>query len=253
MYNILIVDDEEIICSSLKARIQMLGGEGLNNIYEAYNGKEAIGLAEKVKLDIVITDIKMPEMNGIELIREMTRKNLARQFLVISGYDDYEYVREAFKCGIVDYLLKPVSMKDLKEKLEGIFNALKQKGGEQADNNSDTNQATEDKRSLSTVVDIAKKYIQENDIRRINLAVISNEVSMNYTYFSELFREETGVTFSRYLMDVKMSKAKDLLMDPCKKVHHIAYELGYENPKHFSRAFKKYFGISPTDYRNKME
>ncbi|HHX68789.1 MAG TPA: response regulator, partial [Gallicola sp.] len=138
MYNILIVDDEEIICSSLKARLEKILGNGFNSIHEAYNGIDAIKLAEKTNLDIVITDIKMPKMDGIELIREMKRRNLSRNFLVISGYDDYEYVREAFRSGIVDYLLKPVSIRDLEEKLDGIYKTLKPNRDEPVYNNSDT-------------------------------------------------------------------------------------------------------------------
>jgi len=250
MYNILIVDDEEITCHSLKARIEKLFETTPKTIYEAYNSEDAIKLTEKVNIDIVITDIKMPGMNGIELIKKIIKNSLACRFLVVSGYGDYEYVRKAFLLGIDDYLLKPISSKDLKDKLEDIFKKLQQKKGQQILNGSNAQQSLGSTSSVSTVVEIAKKYVQENDIKNINLTTVSNHVSMNYTYFSELFKKETGVTFSQYLMDVKMSKAVDLLKNPCNTVQQIAYELGYENPKHFSRAFKNYFGISPTDFKN---
>jgi YesN/AraC family two-component response regulator len=104
-------------------------------------------------------------------------------------------------------------------------------------------------KSEKSVIDIAKKYIEENFSKEINMAEIANKVSMNYFYFSKLFKEETQMTFSAYLTALRMEEAKRLLMDPINKINDISIKVGYDNHFHFSRAFKNYTGISPKDYR----
>lgn len=114
MYTLLIVDDELIICESLKSKISRLGFSEIGEIITCTSGEEAISISKKIKPQIVITDIKMPGMNGIQLIQELSTFLDPAYFFVLSGYDDYTYVRDAFRQGAIDYLLKPVRLKDLK-------------------------------------------------------------------------------------------------------------------------------------------
>ena len=251
MHTILLVDDEEIICNSMKAKIERIPGLDVEEILTAYNALDALKIAEKVNPDVIITDIKMPGMNGIELIKEMINNDLRGEYIILSGYDDYVYVREAFKCGIVDYLLKPASTEDIKEKLYLAFERVEEKTKKITQNPYRWPMHQEFENNTpreKSIIDIALKYIEDN-IENVALTAVSNMVCMNYTYFSEFFKKQTGITFSDYVMNVKMRKAKALLQDPLNQIQDVAYEIGYENPKNFTRAFKKYYGISPTDFR----
>lgn len=105
--------------------------------------------------------------------------------------------------------------------------------------------------SEKSVVDVAKKYIQENYYKDIDMTIVANMVSMSYTYFSKIFKEQTGMNFIDYLMKVRMETAERLLSDPTNKINEISSKVGYDNPKHFTRAFRNYFGISPKEYRDR--
>lgn len=101
-----------------------------------------------------------------------------------------------------------------------------------------------------TVIDIAKRYVKENYGRSINLAVVANIVSMNYSYFSKLFKNRIGMNFSDYVMQMRMEEAKKLLADPVNRIFEISSRVGYDNPKHFARAFKGYAGVTPSEYQS---
>lgn len=112
-------------------------------------------------------------------------------------------------------------------------------------------QLKEKNRELS-VVDIVKRYVRENYYKDIDMAVVANLVSVSYSHFSKIFKEETGMNFSDYLIKVRMEKALEMLNNPVNRVQDIAASVGYGNPKHFTRAFKNYFGFAPTDYRDHL-
>jgi len=109
--------------------------------------------------------------------------------------------------------------------------------------------ASENAEPEETVVTFAESYIKEHFYRDVQLAEMANRVSMNYSYFSKLFKERTGLTFTAYLMKVRMEEARKLLKDPTLRINEVSEKVGYGNLYHFSRAFKNYFGISPKEYR----
>lgn len=105
--------------------------------------------------------------------------------------------------------------------------------------------------SEKTAIDIAKSYIRNNYARDIDLAVVSNAVSMHYNYFCKYFKENTGLNFSEYLTQVRMEEARKLLGDPTIKIYEVSARVGYDNPKRFTRLFKNYFGLLPEEYRKR--
>ena len=113
MYKVLIVDDEQLIRSGMIARFQYLNFK-FERIREAASGVEALALLEKEPADIVITDIKMPDMDGMTLIREAKEKYPGTQFVILSGYAEFEYAETAIELGVKSYLLKPISNDELK-------------------------------------------------------------------------------------------------------------------------------------------
>ena len=124
-HNILIVDDEQLIRQGLRARIEYLGID-VDEIFEAENGLMALRLQEEHPIDVVITDIRMPDMDGLELIQEMQKKNNQIKFVVLSGYAEFSYAETAIRLGVKAYLLKPVSNDDLKAAFDKAYKEMEQ-------------------------------------------------------------------------------------------------------------------------------
>ena len=124
-HNILIVDDEQLIRQGLRARIEYLGID-VDEIFEAENGLMALRLQEEHPIDVVITDIRMPDMDGLELIQEMQKKNNQIKFVVLSGYAEISYAETALRLGVKAYLLKPVSNDDLKAAFDKAYKEMEQ-------------------------------------------------------------------------------------------------------------------------------
>ncbi|NMO98056.1 response regulator transcription factor [Paenibacillus lemnae] len=277
MLDLLIVDDEELIREEIRSKIIRIGNPSISNIHFAVDGQQALHALRELKPDIVISDIRMPNLDGLSLIRECYTAYPQIKFIVLSGYGDYGYVREAFKYGIVDYLLKPVRLSELESQLShAIQECTEHKAHQNAAEhvspsafpeaesaNVDMNAegissptltgselgGDEGEARPKSLIGLVKQYIADRPYGDVCLSEISNVVSMNYTYFSSWFKEETGWTFSSYMMKLKMDEAKRLLENPTLRVNEVASRVGYDNIYHFSRAFKNYSGLSPKEYR----
>ena len=233
MLKILILDDEEIICKTLDLMLKRIEGISEVKTYLASDGYTALDILEKNDVDIILSDLCMDEMDGFTFIeRVITRKN-PPPIIAVSAYGDFEYVRNAFKLGIFDYIVKPV---DFKVFQDTIKNAVKKLNLEK-DNSYD-------------VIEAIKDYVAQNIENDISLTQASNFLSMDYSYFSKYFKQMTGQSFSRYVMSEKMKYCEKLLRESNIKIHELAYKMGYNNASNFSRAFYKYTGTWPTEYKN---
>jgi two-component system, response regulator YesN len=124
MITILVLDDEVIITKGLVSKIKRISHEQIGDIFESNNPFEALELVKSIKPHIIITDMKMPEMNGLEFIKAANALSSSSQFIILSGYDDYQFVRKSFQQGAVDYLLKPISIEDLATKLDEVIKLI---------------------------------------------------------------------------------------------------------------------------------
>ncbi|MDQ6417852.1 response regulator [Paenibacillus sp. LHD-117] len=120
MYTVIIVDDEKFVRKGL---IKMLDWEssGFQVIDEAEDGEDALILLREKKPDLVLTDIRMPVLDGLELIHAAFEEKMETEFIIISGYNDFRYARQAMRYGVLDYVLKPVDQAEIKQALEKIF------------------------------------------------------------------------------------------------------------------------------------
>lgn len=248
MLKVLIVDDEEIICRGIKSILERIHNPDIGEIHMAFSGMEGEKAAASIRPDIMITDIRMPDISGLALIKNVLKSGQDVKFIVLSGYDEFEYVKEAFKMGVADYLLKPASVTKLREVLEKVIEEIKAEK-EKKKSEKEKQNALMEIRIRENAVEAAREYIRENFRKNINMAIVANKVSMNYSYFSTLFKEKTGLNFVDYLTHVRMEEAKKLLLDPEIKIYEITALIGYDHPKHFTRVFKNHFGMSPKEYR----
>ena len=226
-YQLLIVDDEVLI---RKALSQYIDWESLNCVVHATasNGKEAIKIIEENKIDIVITDVKMPLIDGIELSRYICKNHPNITTVILSGYAEFEYAQSAIQYHVSQYLLKPIS----KEKIMScIKDIVKQKATELPADDSMNTAETAD----------------------MTLETIAESVHSNASYLSRIFKKEVGTSVITYITDLRIKKAKDLLEHSDLKTFEISDAVGIHDPAYFSVLFKKYTGMSPKSYRNKAD
>jgi YesN/AraC family two-component response regulator len=161
----------------------------------------------------------------------------------LSGHKDFEYVRQALLYGAKDYILKPTQYEQLREvfsKLKTELDAEMISSGHEVETKGNT--------FSQKVVEIIKNYVEEHykDVRLDELAQL---VQMNPFYLSKFFKEKTGQNFSDYLIQIKMEKAAQFLQDIRYKTYEVSYMVGYSEPKSFTRTFKRFYGISPREFR----
>ncbi len=242
MYRIIIVDDEPKI------------GEGLANLFPWGNlgfevagfftsGKEALEyINSHDDISVVMTDIQMPGMTGIELSRNLINTDIIVIFF--SAYQEFEYARSAIINHVVDYLIKPMKYEAMEACFERVRHLL--------DNRNPAKQPASDViRPSSAHEDMAetvKEYIREN-YRTASLEDAALLVHFSTAYLSSTFKAAAGISFSDYLLKIRMEKALELLADDKRKLYDVADAVGYMNPKNLSRNFKDYYKITPQEYR----
>ena len=253
MIKVILVDDEDIIREGIGSFIDWKA-LGMELAGQAANGKEAMDLLQQIKPDIIITDVKMPKMNGLQLLEQAKKEKSNCIVIMISSYDEFEYAQNALNFGAYAYLLKPIDTDRLVE-------LLKEAAKQLALNNSREellvkarqllNKPEEIRESgLSSTIYRAKKYIEDNYWKSdLRLEDVANYVYTNPSYFSTLFNKEMKISFGSFLTKTRMEKAIDLLKNSNMKIYEMAEKVGYQNVSWFTVAFKKYTGKSPGEYR----
>ena len=250
MYKLVVVDDEtqtrDALCDFFPW--EQLGFE---IVARFENGRSALEYLKNFPCDVLLTDIVMPIMSGLQLIKELQIQKLLPLTVILSGYRDFEYARQAMCCGIRNYILKPTKYHEIVEIFERIRDALDEEHlatdfllpAPEAE-------ASEELGYHEKLIQTVKDHVY-NNCRDASLDTASQTVSMNPAYLSLLFKQVTGENFSSFLMSVKMKKAAELLGDPNLRISDIGDLLGYSNPNSFARAFKLFYGIGPRNYRFK--
>ncbi|MEK3915110.1 response regulator [Paenibacillus sp. FSL H7-0331] len=348
MYSVMIVDDEQLIRRSLYKMISE-SPIGFTVVGEAEDGLAAFEQACSLTPDLILTDIKMPVMGGMDFIRNSRTANLDCQFIVLSGYGEFELAQEALRYGVADYLLKPIRPEQLEFTLVKMKTALDHKrnawmdydlwlvyypnaakrmadciwhmdeigihhelsqfyaqwiegahkypsckdrcveyvswvlknlqnyGGAElnqpnlyalrsAKNGDTIHKLTESlltewmnvirtKRNHGAYHTIkqAAAFMEKNYMdKELSLQSVADYVRLSPSYVSQIFKEAMGASFVQYLIQIRMEQSKCLLSNPHSKTYEVAEAVGYEDYPHFTKTFKKYYGISPREFRNRQ-
>lgn len=244
-YKYIIAEDESLIRKNLIKKIHALNLP-LDLAGEAINGEEAIALIERNCPDLVITDIRMPQCDGLELVKYLHNNYPAIKVIVLSGYDDFSYAQTALHYAVKDYLLKPVSSDTLLEALQRVLITM---GAESEDLKAYYTQANA--LNQETIAELLQTYLQENFQKDISLHELGDKFGFTPEYLGKIFKKHTGETLSRYLTKLRMNEAKRLLLNnPDMSIQKVGELVGYKDDFYFSRAFKNYTGIQPSKFRN---
>ncbi len=238
MYKLVIVDDEKKILDGI-AELFPWNNIGFEVTGRFTNAAAALAFLEENGADVVMTDIRMPGKDGLQLAEEISR-SMDCIIVILSSYSDYEYMRKALKIDIRDYLLKPINYGELSTCFEKIRSSLDEKY--KVDSNDDAPY-------YDKIIKSVDRYI-ENDYQRATLACAAELVGISSGYLSKIYKEKKGIGFQEYLNSTRMTKAAEMLADPSVKSYEIAFCVGYDSPKNFTRAFKSHYGVTPRDYRN---
>ncbi len=343
----MIVDDEYMIHLSLNKLIQLMDDK-FTIISEAEDGMEAYQLLLNSPPDIVITDIHMPEMDGLEFIQKTKRIYPYIKFIIISGYNDFEYAQKAIRFGVSDFLLKPIepdqfikTMKKIYHELKGTEQSIEKHNSwilslesyqqelvshiwsvdkektlacidcilthfEKENINQPLSHFLENlllyvnqellKRNVTlsdeiflhtewstafdknrlrihSIIELiiqevrgfrnlgsrqnilrAAQYMKENfSEENLSLQKVATHIGVSEAYFSRTFKEEMNISFIKYLITLRLEKAKELLLETDIKTIDIAFNVGFSDYPHFSKTFKKYYGVTPSELRKQLK
>ena len=244
MYKLIIVDDECAIRNGL-CNYFPWGDIGFEVVTSFENGKLALDYLNANMVDVVLTDVKMPVMDGIELAKQIFESGLHTKIVFLSGYRDFEYAKSALDFGVRSYLLKPT-------KYEKIFDAFtKLRLDFDKERSAGRSLEKEDYTvpgAKINIIDCVKAYVSEN-IKDVTLEGAAVYCRLNPHYLSSLFRQQVGEKFSDYVLKIKMQTAAKLLVETNAKIYEISLRVGYSNANSFSRTFRNYYNISPKSFR----
>lgn len=199
---------------------------------------EALTKIDGLLPDIVIMDINIPIMNGLKVIQMSRAKHPDMAFVIVSGYDDFSYCREALRMQITDYILKPVNYEEFGSCIDNLRISM-------FENRMKSDVETEEEQPIMGIV----RYMQEHLAGEISLNILAEKFNLNPQYVSQLFKNEIGVNFLAYLTNIRMEQAKKLLISTSLPIADISDKCGYGDYRVFTKAFKKAEGITPSQYR----
>lgn len=246
---VLIVDDEKL------ERVLIHKGykwedNGFEVVGEAASGMEALEMVKEHKPQIVLTDICMPSMDGLELSEKILQINPGTFIVIITGYREFDYARRAIKIGVEDFLLKPVNISELGNITKKLKEKITFKAYQKSMNKIVDIRETERVKQGNRVVNEALKYVDSNIFDpELTLKMVASKVFSNESYLSRAFKKEIGVTFVEYISKKRIEESVRLLNTTDMKVYEIAEKIGFRDSHYFSLCFKKHIGITIKEYK----
>lgn len=231
--NILVIDDAKNVRDTFTSLFDEY------NIIAVGSAQEALNILRRLNdIDLIVLDVMMPDMNGLELLAEIKKINTYAKVIIMTGYSSKDIAIEALRRNADEYVEKPFDIDEIKEIFERLL-------GENRNLNEAGVSDTQKK------IRRAQRLIERNYNKSLSLQDIAKEVFLDYKYFSRIFKEKSGKTFNAYKLGLRIASAKQLLRKCSYTVSQIAYKVGYQNPDSFMKMFKRLTGLTPSEYRNR--
>lgn len=243
---VVVVEDEYYV---RKGIIQSFDWEKLDCeiVGEAANGKAGMEVVEECRPDLVIVDIEMPVMDGIEMVRRLKGKQCTAEFIFLTAHQKFTYVHSALKLEAMDYLLKPFRYEDLEECIEKV-RVKRHKLDETGEQELLLTQR--ELQVKNGYIKDAVAYVRNHYAEDISNVTAAEQLDINSAYFCRLFKKETGYTFGQYLTNYRIHVAAGLLANFDIRVNEVAEQVGIADSNYFSQVFKKIMGMTPKEYQD---
>ncbi len=245
MYTLMLVDDEAIERAGIKLLVQKHFPQ-ITHIQEAQNGYKAIDLYHNVTPDIIIMDITMPGIDGLRTIEEIQKQGGDPQIIILTAHNQFKYAQTAIRLGVKDFLLKPTNITHFKKIMQKVIQALDKQRRDSIQFLPENNGGDHTHTTQATA---AYDYIKEHYNTNIALEDLAKHLHISTYYICKVLKKEFGKSFIELINEHRINKAKKLLMDPRCSVKEAAFYVGYNSQHYFAKIFKKYLGVTPTEYR----
>lgn len=269
MYQLLIADDEpierKVVCKVIEKYFP-----GQIEVIEAVNGREAVEIFTEKPCQILLLDIEMPGMNGLDAAEKIRRLNSDCSIIFLTAFDEFDYARRAITVRALDYLLKPAADGEIVTALEEAIrradeNERKANQKEEADRKREREQKNGVREATDKIEEIderhsenlrqiivrdhIRKYIEEHYREDLSLQDMAGLLHYSDAYFCKIFKQCFDKNFLVYLSEFRIEKAKELLEDITINIKDVGVQVGYPDSNYFTRVFKRNVGVTPTEYR----
>ena len=244
MLKVLVVEDEEMIRRGIVLAVDWAALDCVV-VGEAANGAEALEAVDRLNPSLIITDLKMPQMDGLEMLRRLRERGNNVYVIILTAYDSFTYAQSALRLGAVDFLLKPFHDGDLEQAVAALRKRIG--GEEKADSALPGLKRGDKSKYVLEAMDYIGAHYQDPNI---SISAIAQDLGISEGHLSHTFKKETDYTLLNYLTRYRIHKAMELLRDCRVKVYEVAAQVGYRDITYFSATFKKVTGVTPSEYQD---
>lgn len=242
MRKVVVVEDEELVRRGIVLAVDWKSVD-CEVVGEAADGAEGLEVIRRLDPDIIVTDIKMPRMDGIEMLRALREEGSTAAVILLTAYSDFTYAQAAVKLGAVDYLVKPFHDGELEEAVARLKSEGRKPSGLPA--GMDLPTGAKSKYVMETLRYISEHYAEPD----MGVGQVAASLGISESHLSHVFKKETGRALGGYITEYRIHRAMELLRDCRNKVYEVAEMVGYRDITYFSATFKKLVGMSPSEYQ----
>ena len=241
MYKVYVVDDDPVILDEIVNTVPWLDN-GFEIIGSNMSPTSAIDEIKRLRPDVVFSDLKMPDMDGVDMMKALKDSDIVCEYVMLSAFDSFEDSRRFFRLEGFDYLLKPLQQQEVQIVLERLALRLAKKARPEPESDSNMTPA------FAELV----QYLNANYTQKHTLDSLSRQFNLGANYICNLFSRHLNTTLTRYITELRMKAALQMMQVPGKAYKEIAIDCGYSDYYYFCKVFKEFYGASPTGYMRRQ-